>query len=127
MVEGGVSLAQEGKMAAMTPMHWAILALIALLVLIGYGRIRAALSRLLGRVADSKRPQRRFFEGMTAVTSLALGGAMLLALGLLVDVYGPDWAPGAMTENVSLILSGSGGLVTLLALLLDRRSRKRQG
>jgi hypothetical protein len=64
---------------------------------------------------------------MTPVTSLALGGAMLLALGLLVDVYGPDWAPGPLTEDLSLALSGSGGLVTLLALLLDRRSRKRQG
>jgi len=113
-------------MAAMTPIHWAILALIALLVLAGYGQIRGALARRLGR-ADSRRPRRRFFDGMTPVTSLALGGAMLLALGLLVDVYGPDWAPGPLTEDLSLALSGSGGLVTLLALLLDRRSRKRQG
>lgn len=114
-------------MAAMTPIHWAVLALVALLVLLGYGRIRAALTRWFGRQADSRKPPRPFFDGMTQVTSLALGGAMLLALGLLVDVYGPDWAPSPLTEDLSLVLSGSGGLVTLLALLLDRRSRKRQG
>lgn len=114
-------------MAAMTPIHWAILALVVLLVLFGYGQIRAALARWFGREADGRKPPRRFFDGMTQVTSLALGGAMLLALGLLVDVYGPDWAPSPLTEDLSLVLSGSGGLVTLLALLLDRRSRKRQG
>src|SRR5665213_4517951 len=108
MVECAVSLAQEGKMAAMTPIHGAILALIALLVLVGYGQIRDALARLIGRVADGQKPRRRFFEGMTPVTSLALGGAMLLALGLLVDVYGPDWTPGPLTEHLSLALSGSG-------------------
>jgi hypothetical protein len=126
MVEGGVPVAQEGKMAAMTPIHWAVLALIVLLALVGYGQIRSALARRVGRKADH-RPRRRFFDGMTPVTSLALGGAMLLALGLLVDVYGPDWAPGPLTEDLSLALSGSGGLVTLLALLLDRRARKHQG
>ena len=114
-------------MAAMTPIHWAILALIALLVLVGHGQIKGALARRVGRIPDNRKVRRRFFEGMTPVTSLALGGAMLLALGLLVDVYGPDWALGPFTEDLSLALSGSGGLVTLLALLLDRRSRKRQG
>ena len=114
-------------MAAMTPIHWAILALVALLVLAGFGQIRGAVARRIGRPADSRGPRRRFFDGMTPVTSLALGGAMLLALGLLVDVYGPDWALGPLTEDLSLVLSGSGGLVTLLALLMDRRSRKRQG
>jgi hypothetical protein len=127
LVEGGVPFAQEGEMAAMTPIHWAILALIVVLALVGYGQIRSSLVRRAGRQAGDRRPRRRFFDGMTTVTSLALGGAMLLALGLLVDVYGPDWAPAPLTEDLSLALSGSGGLVTLLALLLDRRSRKRQG
>ena len=62
---------------------------------------------------------------MNPVTSLALAGAMLLALGLLMDVYGPDWAPGALGEDLSLALSGSGALLTLVSFFLDRRSRNR--
>lgn len=114
-------------MATLTPMHWAILALGALLVLIGCARIRGPRSRRVGRAADNRKGRRRFFEGMTRVTSLALAGAMLMALGLLVDVYGADWASGPLTEDLSLGLSGSGGVLALLSFFLDHRARKRQG
>lgn len=100
----------------MADLHWLILALVALLLLAGYGRFHARL----------KIEPRRFFDGMNAATTAALAGAMLLAVSLLIDVYGPDWASPAMSDDLSLALAGSGGLLVLLSLVLDRRSRKRR-
>ena len=107
-------------MGSSTPIHWMILALIAVLVFAISGQIRALLHR---RRKGGDRPagQRRFLDGMTPVTSFALAGAMLLALGLLTDVY----TPGAVGEDLSLALSGSGAVFTLVSLFLDRRSRNR--
>lgn len=122
-----IPLRRKAKMTSLTPLHWLILALIALLVFAGFEQIRSGL--LQGRRKRLPRPpeRRRFLEGMSATTSLALAGAMLLALGLLVDVYGPDWTPGAVGENLSLALSGSGAVLTLLSFYLARRSRGRRG
>lgn len=113
-------------MISLTPIHLLILALIVLLVAAGHGQIQRGLGRLRGN-AGARAVRRPFFDGMNPATSLALAGAMLLALGLLVDVYGPDWAPVSLSEDVSLGLSGSGAILTLLSFYLDRRSRNRQG
>jgi hypothetical protein len=69
------------------------------------------------------RPQRPFFEGLNLTTGAALAGAMLLALSLLVDVYGSDWALGTVGEDFSLVMAGSGGLLVVLSLIFARRPR----
>ena len=61
---------------------------------------------------------------MSAVSVLALAGAMLLALALLVDVYSPDWIQGAAGDYLSLGLAGSGAFVVVLSIVLNRRSRR---
>ncbi|MEI9892047.1 MAG: hypothetical protein WDN45_17690 [Caulobacteraceae bacterium] len=109
-------------MGLLRPIHWLILSLVLLLLLGGYGQIRAALAH-----ARRKLDQRPFFHGMTPANSLALAGAMLLALSLLVDVYGADLAAGAQSDDVSLGLAGSGGVLVLLSFFLERRSRNRRG
>jgi hypothetical protein len=68
-------------------------------------------------------PQRPFFEGMNLTTGSALAGAMLLALSLLVDVYGPDFRLGTTGDDVSLVMAGSGGLLVILSLIFARRPR----
>ena len=108
-------------MGSLAPIHWMILALIAVLLFAISRQVRA----LLHRRRKGGAGRRRFLDGMTPVTSLALAGAMLLALGLVTDVYGPDWAPGAVGEDLSLALSGSGAVLTLVSFFLDRRSRNR--
>jgi len=104
-------------MGSLEPIDGLILALAAVLLLVGYAQIRGVFRRPTGQGA-----RRRFFEGMNPTTSLALAGAMLLALALLVDVY---WEPGSLGENLSLGLAGSGGILTLLSFFLERRSRNR--
>ena len=64
---------------------------------------------------------------MNPTTSLALAGGMLLALSLLVDVYGGDWTTAAISDNLSLGLAGSGGVLVLLSFFTDHRARKRRG
>jgi hypothetical protein len=68
-------------------------------------------------------PQRPFFEGMNLTTGSALAGAMLLALSLLVDVYGADWSLGTTGDDVSLVMAGSGSLLVILSLIFARRPR----
>jgi hypothetical protein len=106
------------------PIHLMILSLLLLLLLGGYGQIRAGLKR-------DRRPLRglslrTFFAGMNPTTSLALAGAMLLALSLLVDVYGGD-GTGGLSDALSLGLAGSGGALVLLSFFADHRSRNRRG
>jgi hypothetical protein len=108
-----------------SPFHLLILLLIALLLLGGYRQIRAR-SRS-GRRFFGAVNAMAFFAGMNPTTSLALSGAMLLALSLLVDVYGADWTSGVLSDNVSLGLAGSGGGLTLLSFFVDHRTRKRRG
>ena len=64
---------------------------------------------------------------MNPTTSLALAGAMLLALSLLVDVYGAEWTTSAISDNISLGLAGVGGVLVLLSFFTDHRTRKRGG
>ena len=93
-----------------------LLALLAVLLLGGYERIRSG----------QKAPRRPFFEDLDRTTSLALAGAMLLALALLVDVYGADWTTRAIGDDLRLAFAGSGGVLVLISLVLDYRSRNRR-
>jgi hypothetical protein len=107
-------------MGSTGPIQIVILSVIALLLLGGYGQIVAR-----RRARAGVKPGGGFFRGMNATTCLALTGAMLLALALLIDVYGSDWTPAGLGDDLSLGLAGSGGILTLLSLFLDRRSRRR--
>jgi len=112
-------------MGTLSPIQLVILSLLVIVLLGGYGQLRA-------RSKGDRRPLRQinnpatFFAGMTPTTSLALAGAMLLALSLLVDVYGGDWTTGALSDNLSLGLAGSGGVLVLLSFFVDHRSRNRR-
>jgi hypothetical protein len=110
-------------MGSLSPFHLIILSLVALLAVSRFGPIRSWLAgerppRTLGK------PRRGFFHGMNPTTSLALAGALLLSLALLIDVYGP-WGPGGLSDNLSLGLAGTGGVLTLLSLILNRRTGDR--
>ena len=111
-------------MGTLNPIHLVILSLLALVLLGGYGQLRAR-SKGDRRPAGPINPA-IFFAGMTPTTSLALAGAMLLALSLLIDVYGGDGPTGALSDNISLGLAGSGGVLVLLSFFVDHRSRKRR-
>jgi hypothetical protein len=109
----------------LSPVHLVILSVLALLLLGGYRQFRAG-SKREPRSFGGVNPA-AFFAGMNPTTSLALAGAMLLALALLVDVYGADWMTGALSDNLSLGLAGSGGVLVLLSFFVDHRSRNRRG
>ncbi len=118
-------LRRKAKLGMLKPMHLVIFSLLMLLLLGGYGQLRAGMKR-------DRRPPRAvnlatFFAGMTPTTSLALAGAMLLALSLLVDVYGGDWTTATLSDNLSLGLAGLGGVLTLLSFFVDHRAHKRRG
>jgi len=110
-------------MGLLSPIHLLILALVLLLLAVGFRQIRNTL-RPRERLGA---PPPKFLHGMNAISALALGGAMLLALALLLDVYGADWMPAAIGEDLSLGFAGSGAVLVLAALFLDRRSRGRRG
>ena len=115
----------KAKAGMLRPIHLVILSLLALVLLGGYGQIRAGMK--LGRRSSRAASPAAFFAGMNPTTSLALAGGMLLALSLLVDVYGGDWTTAAISDNLSLGLAGSGGVLVLLSFFTDHRARKRRG
>jgi hypothetical protein len=117
----GFPLRRKAKMGAVRPIQWMVLALVVLLLLGGYRQIHAGLNH-----TRRKLEQQPFFRGMNPPTSLALAGAMLLALSLLVDVYAADATPGGEGDDLSLGLAGSGAVLVLLSFFLDRRSRNRK-
>ncbi len=99
-------------MNAHGPAPWLLLGLVIALVL---GGARRGLFRLGGGG--------RFFDGMNRITVFALSGAMLLALSLLVDVYGTQQGLGLDPEGVSLALAGAGATLVLLSIVFERRSK----
>ena len=107
-------------MGSLSPIHLLLMAVVAVLLVGGHRQILKA----LGASIRPRAAPRRFFDGMNPVTVLALTGALLLALALLIDVYSPDGAPGAASEDVSLGFAGSGAVLVLVSIFLDRRSRR---
>ena len=103
-------------MGQIGPIPWLILGAVVLLL---FGGSWQGVDRI---PRDS-----RFFSGVIRVSAFALSGALLLALSLLIDVYGTQWAPGADSDGLSLGLSAAGGVFVIVSMILDRRSRKDRG
>ncbi len=101
-------------MGHFAPVHWVVIAVVVLLLLEarqGRGAVKFDL--------------RRFLHGMTATSALALGGAALLALALLTDVYDIRWSPGADPDLATDGLAGSGALLVLAAVVSALKPGKR--
>ncbi len=96
------------------PVHWVVIAIVVLLLFEArQGRARV------------KFDLRRFLHGMTVTSALALGGAALLALALLTDVYDIRWSHGATPNLATDGLAGSGALLVLAAVVSALRAGKR--